>query len=128
MAWGIRTTRQVGGYLEVLYSSANADLKQSIVLDATAVAADVNGDRKLAAGTLLSKNATSGQYERFTAAVGQVIVGVLATDEVFPTNDARSDRDSQMWCHGQQFRADRIVDWVTHGTAAKAALPTCQFK
>lgn len=128
MAWGIRTTRQVGGYLEVLYSSANADLKQSIVLDATGVAADVNGDRKLAAGTLLSKNSVTKQYERFTAAAGQVIVGVLATDEIFPTNDVRSDRDSQMWCHGQQFRADRIVDWVTHGTAAKAALPTCQFK
>ena len=128
MAWGIRTTRQVGGYLEVLYSSANADLKQSIVIDATSVAADVNGDRILKAGTLLSKNATSEQYERFTGAGGQAIVGVLATDEVFPTGDDRSDRDSQMWCHGQQFRADRIVDWVTHGTAAKAALPTCQFK
>jgi len=130
MAWGIRTTRQVGGYLEVLYSSANADLKQSIVIDGTSVAADVNGDRILKAGTLMTKHPTSGQYERFTAAAGQTngIAGVLATDEVFPTGDDRSDRDSQMWCHGQQFRADRIVDWVTHAAAARAALPTCQFK
>jgi len=139
MAWGIRTTRQVGGYLEVLYSSANADLKVSIVLDATSVAADVNGDRILKAGTVLTKNATTHQYERYTGTAPQTtagIAGILATDEVFPTNDTRSDRDSQMWNHGQQFRSDRIVDWATApatgtgtiGAQAKAALPTCQFK
>jgi hypothetical protein len=127
MTWGLRTSRQIGGYVEVLASSANADLKKSIVLDATSVAPDVNGDRILKAGTLLSKNATTEQYERFTAAAGQAIVGVLATDEVFADGTSMSDRDSQMWNHGQEFRADRIVDWATHAAAARTALPTCRF-
>lgn len=126
-AWGQSTSRQRAADLEVLRSKANADLMVSIVLDSSAVAADTDGVLRLKAGTLLSKNA-SNQYERFTGAAGQVIRGVLATTHEFPDNTSKSDAQSQMWNHGQQFRADRIVDWATQGAAARAALPTCQFE
>ena len=66
MAWNIRTSRQITADLEILVNQVNVDVAASVVLDATAVAPDGNGDRILKAGTLLSKNATSGQYERFT--------------------------------------------------------------
>lgn len=127
-AWGQRTSRQRAADLEILASQANSDLMDSIVLDSSTVAVDpADGIRRLKAGTLLSKNA-SNQYERFTAVAGQVIRGVLATTHEFPDATSQSDAQSQMWCHGQEFRADRIVDWVTHQAAARAALPTCRFK
>lgn len=125
-AWNIRTSRQTAADLEVLKSHVNADYMVSVVLDASTVAADTDGVRRLKAGTLLSKN-VNNQYERFTAAAGQVIRGVLATTTEFPDDQAHADAQSQMWNHGQVFRADRIVDWVTHGAAARAALPTCRF-
>lgn len=125
-AWGQSTSRQRAADLEVLRSKANADLMTSIWLDASTVAPDTDGIRRLKAGTLLSKN-VSNQYERFTGAVGQVIRGVLATTHEFPDATAQSDAQSQMWNHGQEFRADRIVDWATHGAAARTALNTCKF-
>lgn len=125
-AWNIRTSRTRSADLEVLKSHVNADYMIPIVLDASTVAADGTGLRKLKAGTLLSKN-VSNQYERFTAVAGQIIRGVLSTTHEFPDALAHSDAQSQMWNHGQVFRADRIVDWVTHGAAARAALPTCRF-
>lgn len=230
-AWNIRTSRQRSADLEVLKSHVNADYMVSIVLDASAVAPDVDGVRRLKAGTLLSKN-SNGQYERFTAAgagnevttlavdatggdftltvdvagdvqttaaiaenalaaaveaaiealpnvtnvsvtgtgtggdpfvitflnpasqdvtvtaddtnltggtsaatvgtttegdTAQAIRGVLATTHEFPDNLSHSDAQSQMWNHGQVFRVDRIIDWATHGAAARAALPTCRF-
>lgn len=126
-AWGQTTSRQRAADLDVLRSKANADLMVSIFLDASTVAPDSDGLRQLKAGTLLSKN-DNNQYERFTGAAGQVIRGVLATTHQFPDGTSKSDAQSQMWNHGQEFRADRIVDWVTHGTAARAALPSCKFE
>lgn len=126
-AWNIRTSRTRQADLEVLKSHVGSDYMIPIVLDATAVAADVDGVRRLKAGTLLSKNSVSNQYERFTAAAGQIIRGVLATTHEFPDALAHSDAQSQMWNHTQVFRVDRIVDWATHGAAARAALPTCRF-
>src|SRR5881409_1077982 len=89
-AWNIRTSRVRGVDLEVLKSSVNADYMVPIVLDASAVAPDTDGVRRLKAGTLLSKN-VNNQYERFTAAAGQVVRGVLATTHEFPDNLAHSD-------------------------------------
>jgi hypothetical protein len=128
MAWNIRTSKQLTPDLEILVNQVNVDVAASVVLDATAVTPDgVTGERILKAGTLLSKNATSKQYERFTAAGGQAIRGVLAHTVRFPDGTAKSDAPAAMWHHGQWFRSDRIVDWATHQAAARTALPTCKF-
>lgn len=115
-----------GGYVEILKFPVGDGAMASIVIDASTVASTTDGVRKLKGGTLLSKNA-NGQYERFTGAGGQAVKGVLAYDvEVFDES-ANSDVPAAMFFHGCVFRADRIVDFGTHGAAARAALPTCRF-
>lgn len=126
MAWNIRTSRQVSPDLEIFKFTPNDQGFASIVLDAAAVAADGSGRRVLKAGTLLSKNANN-QYERFTAAAGQAVRGVLTHTVEFVDNTAKSDQPAAMAFHSEIFRADRIIDFATHGAAARAALPTCRF-
>jgi hypothetical protein len=126
MAFGISRSDQRTGYSEILKFPAGLDAIASIVVDASTIASAGDGSRKLAAGTLLSKNGNN-QYERFTGAGGQAIKGVLAyTVEVAETS-AKSDTPAAMFFHGCVFRADRIVDFGTHGAAARTALPTCRF-
>lgn len=127
MAWNIRTSRQVSPDLEIFKFTPNDQGFASIVLDATAVTPDADGLRKLVAGTLLSKNTTTNQYERFTGDAGQEIRGVLAHSVSFVDGTSKSDQPAAMAFHSEVFRADRIVDWVTHGAAARTALPTCRF-
>ena len=127
MPWNIRTSRQFTPDLEIFKFPPNSQGFASIVLDAAAVTPDGDGRRKLVAGTLLSKNDTTNQYERFTAAVGQTIRGVLAHSVEFVDGTSKSDQPAALAFHGEVFRADRIVDWVTHGAAARTALPTCRF-
>lgn len=125
---GATTTE--GGYREILKTSSTSALENmySVVLDASTVAADGAGRRRLLAGTLLSKNGTTNQYERFTAAGGQAIKGVLALDVEFLDGSAGSDTPAPMIHRDATFRADRIVDFGTHGAAARTALPTCKFE
>lgn len=127
MAWNIRTSRSMTPALEILVQQVNVDVAASVVLDASTVTADTNGDLVLKAGTPLSKNANN-QYEFYTKVAGQVCRGILSSDIYFPDNTAQSDAPAAMWCHGQWFRADRIV---LGGTAVladiTAALPTCKF-
>lgn len=59
--------------------------------------------------------------------VAQAIKGVLAYDVEFVDGTAQSDAPAAMFLHECVFRADRIVDFGTHGAAARAALPTCRF-
>lgn len=127
MAWNIRTSRNVGVDLEIFKFPPNDQGFASIVLDASAVAPDANGDRKLAAGTPVSKNATTNQYERYTGAGGQTVRGILAHPVAFPDGTAQSDAPAAMAFHSEVFRADRIVDFATLGAAMRAALPTCRF-
>lgn len=128
MAFNIRTSKQISADLEILVNQVNVDVAASVVLDATAVAPDgVTGERVLKSGTILSKNATSGQYERYTKAAGQTVRGILTSTIRFPDGTSKSDTPAAMWHHGQWFRSDRIVDWATLGTDVKAALPTCKF-
>ena len=127
MAWNLRTSRQVSPDLEIFKFTPNDQGFASIVLDATAVAPDGNGNRVLKAGTLLSKNTTTNQYERFTGAGGQTVRGVLAHTVEFVDGTSKSDQPAAMAFHSEIFRADRIVDFATHGAAARAALPTCRF-
>jgi len=127
MAWNIRTSRTMTPALEILVQQVNVDVAASIILDASTVAPDTNGDLVLKAGTPLSKN-VNNQYEFYTKGSGQVCRGILSADIYFPDNTAKSDAQATMWCHGQWFRADRIV---LGGTAVladiTAALPTCKF-
>jgi len=128
MAFNIRTSKQVSADLEILVNQVNVDVAASIVLDATAVAPDgVTGERVLKSGTILSKNATSGQYERYTKSAGQVVRGILTSTIRFADGTSKSDAPAAMWHHGQWFRSDRIVDWATLSTDVKTALPTCKF-
>jgi hypothetical protein len=128
MAWNIRTSRQINPDLEILVNQVNVDVAASVVLDASAVTPDgTTGERVLVAGTPLSKNATSNQYERYTKAAGQVCRGILSATIRFPDGTAQSDSPATMWAHGQWFRSDRIVDWATLQADIKAALPTCKF-
>lgn len=119
-----------GGYSEILKFPAGFDAIPSVVLDASTVASASAGapiDRVLKAGTLLSKN-VNNQYERYTGASGQAIKGVLAYDVEFADGSANSDTPAAMFYHDCVFRADRIVDFATHGPAARAALSSCKFE
>lgn len=128
MAWGIRTSRQtIKPELEIFVLPPNEQGFVSIVIDASTVAANTDGDRILEAGTPLSKN-VSNQYERFTAAAGQVCRGILAHRVAVPDNTAASDAPAAMAFHGEVFRADRIVGYATLGAAIRAALPTSLFR
>jgi hypothetical protein len=129
MAWNIRTTKQVAPDLEILVNAVNVDVAASVVLDATAVAPDGNGERTLIAGTPVCKDATSNQYRKWVTADAAVtpIRGILAHTVRFPDGTVKSDSPAAMWNHGQWFRADRIVGWATDQAAIKAALPTCKF-
>lgn len=125
MAWNIRTSRQVDTDLEIFKFPPNAQGFASIVLDAAAVASGADGSRKLLAGTLLIKDGTSEQYKIY-AGTG-TIRGVLAHPVEFADGTAKSDTPAAMAFHGEVFRADRIVNFGTHGAAARTALPTCRF-
>jgi hypothetical protein len=125
VAWNIRTSRQVGVDLEIFKFPPNAQGFASIVLDATAVASGSDGSRKLLAGTALIKDGVTNQYKKY-AGTG-TIKGILAHPVEFADGTVKSDKDAAIAFHGEVFRADRIVDFVTHGAAIRAALPTCRF-
>lgn len=125
MAWNVRTSRQVGTDLEIFKFPPNEQGFASIVLDATAVASGSDGSRKLLAGTLLIKNGTSNQYEKYAGS--GTIRGVLAHPVEFVDGTSKSDAPAAMAFHSEVFRADRIVNFGSHGAAARTALPTCRF-
>src|SRR3954453_18073730 len=125
MAWNVRTSRQVSVDLEIFKFPPNAQGFASIVLDAGAVASGVDGSRKLLAGTLLIKDGVTNQYKKY-AGTG-TIRGVLAHPVEFPDGTNKSDKDAALAFHSEVFRADRIVDFVSYGAAARTALPTCRF-
>lgn len=128
MAWNIRTSKAITPALEILVQQVNVDVAASVVLDASTVAPDPNGELVLVAGTPLRKN-VSNQYQRWVTADATTdpVRGILASTIYFPDNTAKSDVPAAMWCHGQWFRTDRIVGWATDGAAIRAALPTCKF-
>lgn len=129
MAWNIRTSKTLTPDLEILVNQVNVDVAASVVLDATAVAPDGNGERKLVAGTPLCKDGTSNQYRKWVTADAAVtpIRGILSATIRFPDGTANSDAPATMWAHGQWFRTDRIVGWATDQAAIRTALPTCKF-
>lgn len=79
MAWNISTSKQKPADLEILRHQVNVDVAPSIVLDASTVAPDpVTGERKLVAGTPLTKN-SNNQYQRWSNTTNQN-VQVIAID------------------------------------------------
>jgi hypothetical protein len=128
MPFGLTRSDSQAGYSEILKFPSGLEAIASIVIDATTVASASDGTRKLAAGTLLYKNANN-QYQRFSGASATAIKGVLAYDvEVGDATDGW-DVPAAMFFHGCVFRADRIVDFgnAAYASAARAALPTCRF-
>jgi len=116
-----------GGYVEILAYPVGDQAMSSIVLDASTVASASDGTRILKGGTALSKN-VNGQYERYTGASGQAVKGILAYDVEFYDGTANDDTPAAMFFHEAVFRADRIVDYNTLGSAIRTALPTCLFR
>lgn len=130
MAWNISSARQgVTPELEIFKFPPNAQGFASIVLDAAAVAPDSDGRRTLKAGTILTKNPTTNQYERYTGDEEQEngILGILARTIEFVDGTSKSDQPADMAFHGEVFRADRIIDFVTHQAELATSLPTCRF-
>jgi hypothetical protein len=115
---------------EILSYPLETNVIDSVVLNATGVTADATGPyagrRYLLAGTILSKR-VDNQYERFTAAAGQTIAGILYDTIEFADNTDVSDEPAAMLRRNVSFRADKIPDFATHEVALRAALTTCEF-
>lgn len=125
MPWNESTSRQMTPDLEIFVLMPNDQGFLSIVIDASTVTPNANGDRILVAGTPLAKNVNE-QYQRFTDDATQDCVGILAHKVV--CSSANDDQPAALAFHSEVFRADRIVDIATLGSAIRTALPTCQFK
>jgi hypothetical protein len=78
------------------------------------------------AGTILSKRADN-QYERFTAATGQAVAGILFDTIEFADGTDASDEPVAMLRRNASFKSDKIVDYATHQAALKAALPSTEY-
>lgn len=124
-AWGHQTSRSFTPELDVLKTSDNAASVLSIVFDAASVVPDGNGVRKVVAGTPVCK--VGNQYRQFTDPATQDVAGILVEGIEFVDGSSKSDKETGMWCHGQFFRADRIVGWATQQADIRAGLPTCKF-
>lgn len=102
----------------------------NIVLNATGVVPDASGPymgrRYMLQGTILSKRGDN-QYERFTAAVGQAIAGILFDTVEFAESTDKSDQPAAMVRRNVSFDSTKIIDFATHETALRAALSTCEF-
>lgn len=80
MAFNISTSRQTGADLEILVHQVNVDVAASIVIDASTVAPDpVTGERKLVAGTPMTKNANN-QYQAWDGAAADLNVQTVSHD------------------------------------------------
>jgi hypothetical protein len=80
MAWNIETSRQVDADLEILVHQVNVDVAASIVIDASTVEPDpVTGERKLVAGTPMTKNANN-QYQEWDSATADQNTQLLVID------------------------------------------------
>jgi len=132
MPFGHQTTwqRETLPKPEILQYPLETTVIDSGVINAAGVTADVagpyQGRRYLLAGTILSKRG-DGQYERFTAAGGQTIAGILFDTVEFADNTDVSDEPVAFLRRNASFKSEKIVDFATHTAALAAALPTCEF-
>lgn len=115
---------------EILDYPLETNVIDSVVVNATGVVADVSGPyinrRYLVAGTVLSKR-PDNQYERYTAAAGQAVAGILYDTVEFADGTDVSDEPVAMLRRNVSFDSTKIVDYATYSAAIKAALPSCEF-
>jgi hypothetical protein len=115
---------------EILSYPLETTVIDSVVVNATGVAADTSGPylgrRYLLAGTILSKRGDN-QYERYTAAGGQTVAGILFDTVEFADGTDASDEPVAMLRRNVSFNSTKIVDYATYSVAVKAALPSCEF-
>jgi hypothetical protein len=132
MPFGVQTgwERKTLPKPEILSYPLETNVIDSIVVNAAGVAADTTGPyvgrRYLLAGTIVSKR-SDNQYERFTAAAGQAVAGILFDTVEFADNSDASDEPIAMLRRNVSFQSTKIPDFATHATAVRAALPTCEF-
>jgi hypothetical protein len=132
MPFGVQTNwrREALPKPEILQYPLETNVIDSGVINATGVAADSSGPylgrRYLLAGTILSKR-TDNQYERFTAANGQTVAGILFDTVEFADATDASDEPVAFLRRNVSFKSTAIVDFSTHATAVRAALTTCEF-
>lgn len=132
MPFGVQTafSRKVLPKPEFLSYPLETNVIDSGVINATGVVADASGPylgrRYMLAGTVLSKR-VDNQYERYTAAVGQNVAGVLFDTVEFADASEASDEPAAFLRRNVSFKADKIVDFVAYEAAIRAGLPTCEF-
>lgn len=115
---------------EILMYPLHTPVLDSAVINATGVVADASGPytgrRYMLAGTILSKR-VDNQYERFTAAGGQAIAGILYDTVEFIDGSDSSDKPVAFLRRNVEFDKLKIVDYATHAAALATALPNCEF-
>jgi len=132
MGFGIQTEwrRETLPKPEILSYPLSTTVIDSGVINATGVVPDASGPytgrRYLVAGTILSKRG-DGQYERYTAAGGQNIAGILYDTVEFGESSDKSDKPVAFLRRGVSFDKAKIVDYVTYSAALATALATCEF-
>lgn len=115
---------------EILMYALHTPVLDSAVINATGVVADASGPytgrRYMLAGTILSKR-VDNQYERYTAAAGQAVAGILYDTVEFADGTDSSDKPVAFLRRGVEFDKTKIIDYATYTAALAAALPTCEF-
>jgi hypothetical protein len=132
MPFGVQSgwQRQALPKPEILSYPLDTSVIDSAVINATGVSADSSGPylgrRYLLAGTILSKRSDS-QYERYTAASGQAVAGILFDTVEFADGTDASDEPAAFVRRGVSFDSTKILDYATYGAAVRSALSTCEF-
>lgn len=132
MPFGVQTDwrREALPKPEILMYPLTTPVLDSAVINATGIVPDASGPytgrRYLLAGTILSKR-PDNQYERFTAAAGQAVAGILYDTVEFADGSDASDEPVAFLRRNVEFDSTKIVDFATHEAALTAALPTCEF-
>jgi hypothetical protein len=122
MPFGVQltATRQALPKPEILAIPLSTNIIESAVLRAAGVSADSSGPytgrRYLLAGTILSKRG-DGLYERYTAAGGQNIAGILFDTVEFADATAGSNEPAAFLRRGVSFDSTKIVDYATYTSA-----------
>jgi hypothetical protein len=113
----LTATRQALPKPEILAYPLETNVIDSAVIKATGVVADASGPyqgrRYLLAGTILSKRGDS-LYERYTAAGGQAVAGILFDTVEFADNTDASAEPAAFLRRNVSFDSTKIVDYATY--------------
>lgn len=132
MPFGHQTTfqRQTLPKPEILSYPLETNVIDSGVINAAGIVADASGPytgrRYLLAGTILSKRGDN-TYERYVAASGQAVAGILFDTIEFADNTSVSNEPVAYVRRNVSFDSTKIPDFVTYQAAVRTALSTCEF-